>query len=104
MIRLANFIPQEGEPELPPLDVPRRPNPSQQGVEIPVGLNAYRVTKYPSSEVYQYDVLIVATHKDVQGKDVKPIVMKKVWDSKPVQNELNRAGPGWIYDGNRLAW
>jgi eukaryotic translation initiation factor 2C len=52
------------------------------------------VINYPTKPVYMYDVAV--------GKgDEKRGTIKAMWESKAVQKEL---GPGWIFDGNKLAW
>jgi eukaryotic translation initiation factor 2C len=41
-----------------PLETVARPNHNQTGKEIEVLMNAYAVTKFPTRNVYQYDVSI----------------------------------------------
>ncbi|KAF2096831.1 Piwi-domain-containing protein [Rhizodiscina lignyota] len=79
-----------------PQGLPRRPAQlNKQGQEVTVGLNSFKVTKFGSKPVYQYDVMM-------RGNDIeKRIVIKKVWGSNAVTSRL---GQGWIFDGNKLAW
>jgi len=74
--------------------VPARPNPSQVGTPIKIGLNTFAVLSHPTNKVYQYDVVINS------GLEKKGLI-KKIWASKAVQNAL--PGP-FIFDGNKLAW
>lgn len=85
-------------PQINPLNnlPPRPPQLNKQGQEVSIGLNSFKVTKYPSKPVYQYDVLIVG-----ENNPDKPIVIKKVWESNAAKSKL---GPGWVFDGNKLAW
>ncbi|KAI9798585.1 MAG: hypothetical protein M1833_004722 [Piccolia ochrophora] len=76
-------------------ELPRRPHFNTAGKEIKIGLNSFPITKYPTSTVYQYDVLIGS------GTEKRGLI-QKVWDSKTVQAKLNH--PSWIFDGNRIAW
>ncbi|KAF1987595.1 Piwi-domain-containing protein [Aulographum hederae CBS 113979] len=75
-------------------DLPKRGPLNNQGRAIKVGLNMFQVAMLPRKKIYQYDVLI--------GKgDEKRGTVRAVWDSKKLKSEL---GPGWIFDGVRLAW
>lgn len=56
-----------------PVETVARPNHNQTGKEIEVLMNAYPITKFPTRNVYQYDVQI--------GNGVeKNAVIKKVWN------------------------
>lgn len=37
-------------------------------------------------------------------EDIKGGLSDKIWNSQTVQARLQQVGPGWIYDGNKLAW
>ncbi|KAF2459512.1 Piwi domain-containing protein [Lineolata rhizophorae] len=78
-----------------PQNLPRRPpKPCPLGQEINVGLNMFPVINMPTRKVYQYDVQVGS------GAEKRPVV-RAVWTSKAVKNML---GPGWVFDGNRIAW
>lgn len=70
--------------------------PSKLGNPANIALNTHEVNIDDLSKryVYQYDVLVGS------GTEKRGLI-KRVWASKRVQNEL---GSGFIYDGNKLAW
>ena len=59
-----------------------------------MNVNAFKVTQYPTVNIYQFDVVIG------NGAE-KRIVNQKVWASKA---RKEKTGPAIIWDGNRLAW
>ncbi|KZF18861.1 Piwi-domain-containing protein [Xylona heveae TC161] len=64
------------------------------GREVTIAINSFNVTQIPDKTVYQYDVQI--------GSGVeKRGLIKRVWNSKSMADKL---GPGWIFDGNKIAW
>ena len=67
--------------------------PSTLGQSIKIGLNAFNVEQFPTKDVYQFDVHIGS------GTETRGLIMK-VWESRAVQDAL---GPGFIFDGNKLA-
>ena len=71
-----------------PSQLPPRPAPSKAGNDIKMGLNVFKVTKMPTDTVYQFEVLIGS------GEEKRGLI-KRVWESNAVQNELGR---GWIFD------
>ncbi|EON65194.1 hypothetical protein W97_04431 [Coniosporium apollinis CBS 100218] len=78
-----------------PQNLPPRPaRPNQQGRAVKIGLNTFPVVQMPTKPVYQHDVNIG------NGAEKRGLI-KRVWNSKAVKSAL---GPGWIFDGNRIAW
>jgi len=77
-----------------PTEFTKRPGFNTTGKAIQVNVNAYKVNKYPSVKIFQYDVVIGS------GAE-KRVVQRKVWDSAA---RKDKTGPAIIYDGNRLAW
>lgn len=78
-----------------PMELPRRPAQGNTvGKPVKIGVNSYNITKFPDKTIYQYDVHIG------NGAERRALI-RKVWESKTVQQAT---GPGWIFDGNRLAW
>ncbi|RHZ53220.1 hypothetical protein CDV55_100121 [Aspergillus turcosus] len=66
---------------------------NQTGKEIEVLMNAYPITKFPTRNVYQYDVQI--------GNGVeKNAVIKKVWNCNARKAALKQI----VFDGQKLAW
>ncbi|EAW22039.1 PAZ domain protein [Aspergillus fischeri NRRL 181] len=70
-----------------------RPNHRQTGKEIEVLMNAYPITKFPTCNVYQYDV-------QIRNGVEKNIIIKKVWNSNARKAALKQI----IFDGQKLAW
>ncbi|GME33790.1 Eukaryotic translation initiation factor 2 [Neofusicoccum parvum] len=78
-----------------PDSVPRRPKKlNTQGREISVKLNTFPVTQMPTSNIYQYDVIVGS------GTEKRGLVMA-IWESKTLKSKL---GKGWLFDGNKIAW
>ena len=77
-----------------PVSLTERPGFVGLGREAKVNINCYPITAYPSKIVWQYDVT-VGDNIDKRG------LIQKVWDSSRVRTALK---PGWIFDGNKLAW
>ncbi|KAK9604061.1 Protein argonaute [Aspergillus fumigatus] len=76
-----------------PVETVARPNHNQTGKEIEVLMNAYPITKFPTRNVYQYDVQI--------GNGVeKNAVIKKVWNCNARKAALKQI----VFDGQKLAW
>ncbi|OGM41385.1 eukaryotic translation initiation factor 2c [Aspergillus bombycis] len=76
-----------------PVETVPRPGFNTTGKEVDISLNAYPITKFPSRNVYQYDV-------NIGSGDEKNIVCKKVWNSNARKTALKQI----IYDGRKLAW
>ena len=72
----------------------KRPKLNSTGREIPVTLNTYAVTQFPTAKVFQYDV-------NIGNGAEKRVVINKVWNSKA---RRDRTGPRILFDGNKLAW
>lgn len=78
-----------------PTELPRRPQPGNtSGTQVKINVNSYNIVKFPDKTVYQYDVHIG------NGAEKRALI-RKVWESKSIQKAT---GPGWIFDGNKLAW
>ena len=77
-----------------PIPIAERPGFVGLGKEAKVNINCYPVTSFPSKIVWQYDVT-------VGDGSAKRGLIEKVWESQCVRNALK---PGWIFDGNKLAW
>ncbi|KAI0814058.1 Piwi domain-containing protein [Xylaria sp. FL0064] len=77
----------------------RRPGFNTQGKPIQVQLNVFPVNEFSSKKVYQYDVSI----SPEPTKQPKALI-NKLWNSKPVQEAIIKAGGRWINDGKKLAW
>ncbi|QRD82538.1 hypothetical protein F9C07_2539 [Aspergillus flavus] len=76
-----------------PVETVPRPGFNTTGKEVDISLNAYPITKFPSRNVYQYDV-------NIGNGDEKNIVCKKVWNSNSRKTALKQI----VYDGRKLAW
>src|SRR4051812_1174846 len=76
-----------------PTEYTKRPGFNTTGKAVQVNVNAYKVIKYPTAKIYQYDVVIGS------GAE-KRIVQRKVWESNA---RKQATGAAMIYDGNRLA-
>ncbi|TGJ79671.1 hypothetical protein E0Z10_g9093 [Xylaria hypoxylon] len=77
----------------------RRPGFNTQGKPIQIQLNVYPVTDFSNNNIYQYDVSI-----SPEPKKESRALIKKLWNSQPVQEEILKAGGKWLYDSNKLAW
>ncbi|THZ29175.1 Piwi-domain-containing protein [Aureobasidium pullulans] len=67
---------------------------STLGRAVDIQLNAFPVSGLPKAPIYQYQVM-VGTGAEKRG------LIKAVWNSQATRSKL---GPGWIFDGNSLAW
>ncbi|KAF2963456.1 hypothetical protein GQX73_g10126 [Xylaria multiplex] len=76
-----------------------RPGFNTQGKPIQLQLNVYPVMDFTNSAIYQYDVSI----SPEPTKESRALI-KKLWNSKPVQDEILKVGGKWLHDGNKLAW
>ncbi|KAI0530336.1 Piwi domain-containing protein [Xylaria digitata] len=76
-----------------------RPGFNTQGKPIQVQLNVYPVMDFTNRTIYQYDVSI-----SPEPKKESRALIKKLWNSKPVQDEMLKIGGKWLCDGNKLAW
>lgn len=97
-----------------PVETVARPNHNQTGKKIEVLMNAYPITKFPTRNVYQYDVSISwyrtkaitgaapFNKPKVQiGNGVeKNAVIKKVWNCNARKAALKQI----VFDGQKLAW
>lgn len=71
-----------------------RPGFNETGKPVQVHLNSWAVEKWPTANVYQYDIII--------GNGIeKRAVQKKVWDSAA---RKAKTGNQILFDGNKLAW
>ncbi|OAA54541.1 eukaryotic translation initiation factor [Niveomyces insectorum RCEF 264] len=86
-------------PEAYSLETPftRRPGYNEKDKPVALRVNQYRVEQTSNVKVYQYAVGLVP-------EPSRPIVYKKCWASKKVQDYLNRQKKIWLYDGRSLAW
>ncbi|KAI0121915.1 Piwi-domain-containing protein [Daldinia grandis] len=75
-----------------------RPGFNTDGKPIKVQLNLFPVTSWADKQVYQYDIVVSPNPKDSNS------LVKKVWNTKTVTEELAKKGGMWLYDGSRLAW
>lgn len=62
-----------------------------------INVNQFRVTALPTSDIYQYDVT-VSPHVD------KPAFVRKLWNTRTVQDRLRGSNCRWLFDGEKLAW
>ncbi|ORY58755.1 Piwi domain-containing protein [Pseudomassariella vexata] len=76
----------------------KRPRFSKDGKPIRVQLNVFPVSSWPTQDIVQYDVNVSPNPKDSRA------LVKKVWESSPVQQFLQSSGGKWLYDGHKLAW
>ncbi|ESZ91253.1 hypothetical protein SBOR_8346 [Sclerotinia borealis F-4128] len=77
--------------------LPARPGYNTNGKAVSIRVNQYKVLDAPRNDIYQYDILVG------QGGE-KMGLIKKVWESRPVQAELAKHGKMWLWDGNKIAW
>ncbi|KAM3081262.1 Protein argonaute [Clarireedia jacksonii] len=77
--------------------LPERPGYNTQGKAIKIRVNQFKVTQVPMNDVYQFDIHIG------NGAEKRGLV-KKVWQSRTVQSELEKHGKFWLWDGNKIAW
>lgn len=78
----------------PAMEISKRPGFVTLGREARVNVNCFKVMKYPSQVIWQYDVSIG------DGAEKRGLIAA-VWASKRVSASLTTA---WIFDGNQLAW
>ncbi|KAI0517034.1 Piwi domain-containing protein [Xylaria bambusicola] len=76
-----------------------RPGFNTSGKPIQVQLNVFPVNEFKDNKVYQYDVSI-----SPEPQKASSGLIKKVWNSRPIQEALTKAGGKWLYDGKKLAW
>ncbi|KAI1468209.1 Piwi-domain-containing protein [Daldinia caldariorum] len=75
-----------------------RPGFNTDGKGIKVQLNLFPVTSWKDKEIYQYDIIVSPNPRDSNA------LVKKVWNTKTVTEELAKKGGMWLYDGSKLAW
>ncbi|KAG9232999.1 Piwi domain-containing protein [Amylocarpus encephaloides] len=78
-------------------DLPDRPGLNKSGKQVQIRVNQYKVTDFPTRDVFQYDINI-GTGAEKMGK------IMAVWKSQTVQMKLNEVGAPFLWDGNKLAW
>jgi eukaryotic translation initiation factor 2C len=78
-------------------DLPDRRGFATVGNEIQVSVNAYPVTRFPTSVIHQYDCSLGADGS-------KRALIKKLWNHPQVQSKFGRAKSTIIFDGSKLAW
>jgi eukaryotic translation initiation factor 2C len=84
-----------------PNALPQRPkNFNTYGKETTITLNTFNVLKAPNTIVHQYDVSYSGDAKDY----TKRALLKKIWYSKAVKQELGEPKNLWVWDGHKLAW
>lgn len=76
----------------------KRPAYNSNGKQISVQVNVFPVTKWPTRDIFQYDVSVTPNPNDSRA------LFSKIWHSSPVQERLTKLGRGWLYDGHKLAW
>ncbi|KAI1757612.1 Piwi domain-containing protein [Xylaria castorea] len=76
----------------------RRPGWNSQGKAIQVQLNVFPA-EFQDTTVYQFDVSV-----SPEPQKESKALMKKLWNSKPVQDKIKDVGGTWLHDGNKLAW
>ncbi|KAK0625289.1 Piwi domain-containing protein [Bombardia bombarda] len=75
-----------------------RPGMSNSGKPITVQVNQFAVTQLTNPDVFTYDI-------SLSPLPLKPIVFKKVWNSRTFQGKLKEYNQHcWIYDDHKLAW
>ncbi|KKY15039.1 putative eukaryotic translation initiation factor 2c [Phaeomoniella chlamydospora] len=72
----------------------KRPGFNTTGNELTIGLNFYRVSKYPSREIWQYDL-------NIGNGAEKRVIIEKVWKSRI---RLQHLPDPMLFDGNKLGW
>ncbi|KAJ2982189.1 hypothetical protein NUW58_g6496 [Xylaria curta] len=77
----------------------RRPGFNTQGKAIQVQLNVFPIENFAGGDIYQYDISI-----SPEPKKESRALIKKLWNSEPVQKIIGDAGGKWLYDGHKLAW
>ncbi|KAI2631219.1 Piwi domain-containing protein [Xylaria nigripes] len=76
-----------------------RPGFNTKGKPIQVQLNIFPVLDFKDQQtIYQYDVNVSPNPRESRA------LIKKVWNSEPVQKTLRESGGKWLHDGNKLAW
>ncbi|OKL60549.1 hypothetical protein UA08_04065 [Talaromyces atroroseus] len=75
-----------------------RPGFNTTGREVELQVNAYPITKFPTQNVFQYDVTIVKVGKEHEAPP--PRARKLVWDSPARKNKYKQI----LFDGSKLAW
>ena len=87
---------------------------SKAGKPATIQLNSYIVEQWPTINVFQYDVSLPHPLLCLQLLSITKIVIGSgaekrglvaaVWTSQKVKSEIQRYGPGFIYDMNKIGW
>ncbi|TAQ85545.1 hypothetical protein B7494_g6138 [Chlorociboria aeruginascens] len=77
--------------------LPNRPAINTSGKPVNIRVNQFKVTKWPSQDVYQYDI-------NAGAADAKKGLIKVIWESRALQTKLKEISPCWLWDGNKIAW
>ncbi|CAG8972388.1 hypothetical protein HYALB_00007141 [Hymenoscyphus albidus] len=80
--------------------LPKRPGYNTTGKQIAVRVNQYKVNKFPTMDVGQYDI----NYGLRPDQESKRGLLKAIFDSSDMQRELNKHNPFWLWDGNKLLW
>ncbi|KAK8101784.1 hypothetical protein PG999_012158 [Apiospora kogelbergensis] len=75
-----------------------RPGFSSEGKAIKIQVNIFPVQKWPTGDIFQYDVNISPNPNDSRA------LVRKVWESAPVQSWLKTTNTKWLFDGHKIAW
>ncbi|KAF2201527.1 Piwi-domain-containing protein [Delitschia confertaspora ATCC 74209] len=85
-----------------PNSLPSRPAKfNSLGKAVPIKLNTFNVSGWPTTKVHQYDI---SWDEKSPTKDGKRGLMNKIWNSKAAKEALGEPQSLWIYDGHKLAW
>ncbi|KAI0129177.1 Piwi domain-containing protein [Xylariales sp. AK1849] len=82
----------------------KRPGFNSEGKPIKVQVNIFAVKEVPQGDIYQYDAsLFRLVNVSPNPKDSRALV-RKIWESRPVQTWLRSTGSKWLFDGHKIAW
>lgn len=99
-----------------PHQLMRRPGYGREGKAIKLRLNSHHVENTPNARYYQYAVSLGHRHwnssrantsdSQVQIGDgtYKRALIKAIWASEQLNQNIPGGIKEWIYDGNALAW
>ncbi|EKD12356.1 piwi domain-containing protein [Drepanopeziza brunnea f. sp. 'multigermtubi' MB_m1] len=75
----------------------RKGNFNTTGKAIIIRVNQFKVLQWPQGHIQQYDIHI-GDGAETRGK------VYAAWNSRKVQDQLQKLSPNWLWDGNKIAW
>lgn len=100
-------------------ELPARPGYNTTGKQIAIRVNQYKVTKFPTADIGQFDVRLLPASRlnptnpnqinygipaRADGAPPKAGLLMAIYKSDAVQRALRQHSDIWLWDGQKLIW